>query len=158
MTLPHTPPLQVVSQRSSFCFFNFPLLCEKDLWPSQRPVSLPSLNPSPSPKTLLAPASTRILLSRISGELCNVKKGHVHDNIKNVKNIARMSLSLSSCLSYQVSWSLWPIVRKVKCVYHSSAVLQRRWNQKSDSLTLWKVTRLSWKSLVLNFVLWICED
>ena len=44
-TLPHTPPLQVVSQWSSFCF---QFLWERSL--TQRPASSPSLNPKTLPK------------------------------------------------------------------------------------------------------------
>ena len=56
-----------------------------------------------------------------------------------------LCLSLSFCWSYHVSSSFWSIVREVTCVNDNSAVLWRRWNQKSvcGSLLDWECHLLS---------------
>ena len=51
-------------------------------------------------------------------------------------------MSLSSCWSYDVSSSFWSIVRKDPCVYDSSAVLWRRWNQN--------VSQFNWLTVILS--------
>ena len=62
-------------------------------------------------------------------------------NLSETVNCITKSINRSQCICLCLllvgNASFWPIVRKVTCVYDSSAVPWRRWNQKSVILTHW---------------------